>query len=298
MRVRRVAQIGAGVVGGATGRALIHHGFDVVFVDVEPRVLDSLRGAGHVAIHPDEFDGAGVDAFLISVPSCLDGNPHGVEYVCEAATSLGRVIARKTEYSVVVVRSAVPPGTTEGFVVPILESHSGKRAGRDFGVAVNPEYLREKTAFEDFMAPRLVLVGALDDRSAEAVEALYGWVSCPVVRVSMREAEMQKFVHNVFNAAKISFFNEMRWLCRDIGAKADVVFPLVCLSAEGMWNPAYGTRDRGAFDGMCLPKDTEALYRWAFERGRELELVHAVLNVNDEARLGSVTREAAPQPGR
>jgi UDPglucose 6-dehydrogenase len=111
----------------------------------------------------------------------------------------------------------------------------------------------------------------------------------------MREAEMEKFVHNVYNAAKISFFNEMRWLCQDAGVSADAVFPLVCLSAEGMWNPAYGTRHGGPFEGKCLPKDTEALYRWAFENGRELALVHAVLDVNEDAgRLAGTLGASEP----
>jgi len=284
MKVRRVAQIGAGVVGGAVGVGLLRHGFDVVFVDVEPRILERLRAAGHMAVHPDAFDAAGVDVFLISVPTCLNGDHEGFGELREAAGRLGDLLRETSDYSVVVVRSAVLPGTTEKVVIPILESRSGKRAGEDFGVAVNPEYLREKTALEDFLAPRLVLIGALDDRSAEAVEALYSWARCPVTRVSMREAEMHKFVHNVYNAAKISFFNEMRWLCRDIAVDPEAIFPHVCVSAEGMWNRAYGTRDGGAFSGKCLPKDTEALYRWAFEQGRDLTLVHAVLEVNEEAR--------------
>lgn len=180
-----------------------------------------------------------------------------------------------------VVRSTVPPGTTEELIIPAVEEESGKRAGRDFGVCMNPEYLREATAQEDFSRPWLVTIGQLDERSGEALQALYAGYDCPVYRVGLREAEMQKYVHNVCNAAKISFFNEMRSMCDELNISADAVFALVAKSAEAMWNPAYGTKNLGPFSGMCLPKDTQAFYAWGKERGLELPYLRAVIAVNE-----------------
>ena len=91
---------------------------------------------------------------------------------------------------------------------------------------------------------------------------------------------MQKFVHNIFNATKISFFNEMRLVCRQMRLDCEKIFPCVVQSAEAMWNPLYGARDLGPFGGSCLPKDTIAFLSWAKEQGMETPLVDAVLRVN------------------
>ena len=178
-------------------------------------------------------------------------------------------------------------GTTEEVVIPILEEYSGKNAGRDFGICANPEYLRERCAEEDFSNPWIVVIGELDKRSGDLLQEVYHWVDCPIYRIPIKEAEMQKFVHNLFNANKISFFNEMRLVCQQLGLDCEKIFPLVAQSAEAIWNPLYGTRDLGPFGGSCLPKDTIAFLSWAKKRGMEIPLVDAVLKVNEalEKRL-------------
>ena len=157
-----------------------------------------------------------------------------------------------------------------------------KKAGEDFGVCMNPEYLRENRNEEDFKNPWLVTIGELDSKSGEAIEGIYDPHKCPIIHLPLEAAEMQKYVHNLFNACKISFFNEMRVVCEAVNVDADKVFELVVKSAEAQWNPQYGIRDFGAYGGTCLPKDTTAFMAWAKdELGKSMPLLRAVIRVND-----------------
>jgi UDPglucose 6-dehydrogenase len=274
--------VGSGLVGQATGKGLAAKGFKVTFIDVRPAVVSQLRRQGYQAFEASEVKKTDAAIFMLSVPT-YSPKPgiNGLDFVKEAATSIGSWLSKTDKYCLVVVRSTVLPGTTEGTIIPILEEYSGKGAGRDFGVCTNPEYLRERCAEEDFLNPWLVLIGELDKRSGDLLQEVYHWVNCPIYRVSLKEAEMEKFVHNLFNANKISFFNEMRLACRQMGLDCEKVFPSVAQSAEASWNHLYGTRDLGPFAGSCLPKDTIAFLSWAKEQGMETPLVDAMLRVNE-----------------
>jgi len=274
--------VGSGLVGQATGKGLVAKGFRVTFIDVRPAIVNQLRQQGYEAFEASEVKKTDAAIFMLSVPTySLKPGINGLDFVKEAATSIGNWLSRTDKYCLVVVRSTVLPGTIKEVVTPILEEHSGKNAGRDFGICMNPEYLREHCAEEDFLNPWLVLIGELDKRSGDLLQEVYHWVNCPIYRVSLKEAEIQKFVHNLFNAAKISFFNEMRLVCRQMGLDCEKVFPLVAQSAEAIWNHSYGTRDLGPFAGSCLPKDTIAFLSWAKEQGMETPLVDAMLKVNE-----------------
>jgi UDPglucose 6-dehydrogenase len=286
--------VGSGLVGQATGKGLATKGFKVTLIDVRPAIVNQLRGEGYEAFEVSEVKKPDTDIFLLSPPTySLKPGINGLDFVKEAATSVGRWLSKIDKYCLVVIRSTVLPGTTEGTIIPILEEYSGKGAGRDFGVCMNPEYLRERCAEEDFLNPWLVLIGELDKRSGDLLQEVYHWVNCPVYRLPIKEAEIQKFVHNLFNAAKISFFNEMRLACRQMGLDCERVFSLVTQSAEAIWNPIYGTKDLGPFGGSCLPKDTAAFLSWAKEQGIETPLVDAVLRVNQ-----ALVRRLEPTPGR
>lgn len=274
--------VGSGLVGQATGKGLVAKGFDVTFIDVRPAIVNQLRQQGYEAFEASEVKKPDADIFMLSVPTySLKPGINGLDFVREAATSIGSWLSKTDKYCLVVVRSTVLPGTTEEVVIPILEEYSGKNAGRDFGICANPEYLRERYAEEDFSNPWIVVIGELDRRSGDLLQEVYHWVDCPVYRVLIKEAEMEKFVHNLFNANKISFFNETRLACQRMGLDCGKFFPLVAQSAEASWNPLYGTRDLGPFGGSCLPKDTVAFLSWAKEQGMETPLVDAVLKVNE-----------------
>ncbi|MBI2832137.1 MAG: hypothetical protein HYX79_07770 [Chloroflexi bacterium] len=308
----KILIVGSGIVGEATGTTLLQHGFDVTFSDASPDVVKRLGAKGYNAFEAGKLEKPEVDVYMVSVPtypidlckdeaaaekleksmSPLEWCEIGIDFTKSASITIGKWLAKADRYQVVVIRSAVLPGTTEDLVIPLLQEHSGKKAGRDFGVCVNPEYLREKESFEDLANPWVTVIGEMDKRSGDKLEDLYRWATCPMYRgLSLKEAEMQKFIHNLFNAAKISFFNEMRLVSERIGVNASKIIPIVVKSAEGIWNPEYGTKDYGPFGGKCLPKDTLAFLSWAKRGGMETRVLEAVVEVNRvyEKRLQSVS---------
>ena len=278
----RIAIIGSGVVGQATGIAFLNKGFDITFVDNNTDVVKELDAKGYQAILTEALEPQKISIFFVSVPTYISDDDGGISYMRTAAENLGVWLSQKSDYSLVVIRSTILPGTTEKVIIPTIEKYSRKKAGQDFGVCVNPEYLREKSALSDFEKPWVVVIGEMNKRDGDILQDIYHRVECPVHRVSIREAEMQKFVHNLFNANKISFFNEMRQVCRELGISCEKMFQLVTESAEGMWNPAYGTKDMGPFAGACLPKDSKAFQRFAKENLKiEMRMLQAMLELNE-----------------
>lgn len=276
--------VGSGVVGQATGKGFIAKEHEVIFVDINPEVLSKLRGEGYRVCSPNLLEQEeGIDAFFLAISTPTVDSRIKLDFLTSAVASLGDgYVGKKDNYCIIVVRSTVPPGTIEGQLIPLLEKHSGKRAGKDFGVCMNPEYLREGSNEEDFKNPWLVTIGELDVQSGEMLEKIYGRHNYPIVHTSIKEAEVQKYIHNLFNACKISFFNEMRMICAKLEVDTDKVFELVAKSAEGSWNPKYGIKDLGPYGGSCLPKDTVAFHTWARdELGESMPLLEAVMEINE-----------------
>jgi len=279
----RIAVIGSGVVGKATGIGLISTGHQVKFFDINPERVEELEKEGYQAKGPDLLNVHDFDAFFFTVSTpTVDGKIH-LGFLESAVANLGKLIKEKKDYFVVVGRSTMPPGTTEEFIIPLLEKYSGKKAGLDFGVCMNPEYLREKTSKDDFMRPWIIVIGALDKRSGDTLCQIYNSYECPIHQVSLKEAEMQKYVHNLFNATKITFFNEMRGICKALDLDADKIFKITAESAEGSWNKMYGIRDMGPFEGSCLPKDTAAFSGWVKEKfgDNKTRLLDTTIAVNE-----------------
>jgi UDPglucose 6-dehydrogenase len=185
---------------------------------------------------------------------------------------------------VLVFRSTMPPGTTRQRLIPALEAGSGKKAGVDFLVCYNPEYLRAENAVNDFLELKFLTLGTAEpgDAAARAVRELFTGFENPVItELTFDEAEYQKYVHNVYNAVKISYFNEMRAAARRLGlSRVQPIFELTARTAEAAWNPAYGTRDAGPFGGACLPKDTAAWSGFARGAGLSTDVVEAARSVN------------------
>ncbi len=281
-----VLTVGAGVVGHAEGTALRAHGHRVTFSDVDEVVLSKRRAEGLETTPMSALDLVAIDVVLLAVPTpTLDGAVD-LRHLELAATTIGDALGSASasepgRYRVVIVRSTVPPGTTQDVVIPLLEANAGRRAGVDFGVCVSPEYLRQRVAVSDSVAPRLVVIGELDARSGDVAERLNAGFACPVFRVPIRDAEFHKYAHNLSNASKIALFNELRRAAIAIGVDAERVFGLVARSSESVWNPEYGTRDLGPFAGACLPKDLEAFLTWADREGLDLPIIAAVGESND-----------------
>lgn len=277
----RIAVIGSGFVGQATGRGFAKHGNEVIFYDTDLSKVESLKSDNFSAELVKPGVAIDADVIMLCVPTPTQNDEINLSIIESAAAWVGQSIRSSKKYHLIVVRSTVLPGTTEELVLRIIEQNSSKKAGTDFGLAMQPEYLRQVTANEDFERPWFVMIGQYDQKSGDILEKLYSPFSPPhIERCTIREAETQKYVHNLFNAVKISFFNEMRTVCEAESLNAETIFLSVAESCEGIWNPLYGLKDKGAFDGACLPKDTQAFAAWSQKNGYEVEVLKAVIEQN------------------
>lgn len=284
--MKHIAIIGAGIVGTATGKGLASLGHDVTFCDIDEAKLAKLREEGFDACSTKELSGRDVDVVLLIIATPTVDKHIVTDYLISGVRDVAEsVLATSAKRVTVAVRSTVLPGTTERLVIPELEKHSGKRAGRDFGVCMNPEFLRAETPEKDFMHPKGIIIGAIDQASAQALSAVYEPLKAPIHVCSPREAEMAKYCCNIFDACKIAFFNEMRTVADAAEIDADNVFPLVKEMCEACWNPGYGLRDMGPFDGMCFPKDTGAFLSWAKENLKlPMDILGAMIEENAEMK--------------
>jgi UDPglucose 6-dehydrogenase len=282
----KIAIIGSGVIGKATGLGLIEAGHEVTFVDIKEDLIKNLNQEGHQAVLAEDLDVNAIQAFFLTVLTPTVKGEIVLDYLKKALENLGRKLKAKKDYCLIVGRSTMPPQTTEELIIPMIEKYSGKKYSKDFGVCMNPEYLREISSESDFKNPWVIVIGTNDDKSYETLKEIYANYECPVYRLSFKAAEMQKYVHNLFNAAKISFFNEMRMVGEKVGfsdEKMDEIFKITAVSSEGIWNKMYGLKNYGAFGGSCLPKDTKAFSTFAKKRYNfKTKLLDQVIEVNDD----------------
>ena len=278
---KNILIIGSGVVGQATGKGFHSKGHRVVFHDVNADVLSRLSEEGYETC--SDYDLREFDVSILGVCTPTRHDKIVLSYLYSAVEKLGGKLADINRYHLVVVRSTCLPGTTEQEIIPMLEYYSGKKVGEDFGVCTNPEFLRAASAEEDSLHPWLIVIGAYDERSGKELEQLYQPFGAEIVITELKVAEMMKYVHNLFNATKISFFNEMHIVCQNLGIDSQAVNSLVVKSAEGMWNPKYGTVGGRPYGGSCLPKDTRAFRSFAGDLNLSpMTLLDAAIKVNEE----------------
>jgi GDP-mannose 6-dehydrogenase len=172
------------------------------------------------------------------------------------------------------------PGTVRNRLVPILEETSGRRIGNDFGVCMNPEFMREGSAIDDYYHPSQIVIGEFDQRSGDAVEAMYDAVNAPMVRASIETAEMVKYVSNAFHATKVVFANEIGNLCKVHGIDGCQVMDIFCRDRRLNISPTY-LKPGFAFGGSCLPKDLRALLYDAKQHDVDSPLLDAVMRSNE-----------------
>ncbi|AFD00871.1 putative UDP-glucose 6-dehydrogenase [Methanocella conradii HZ254] len=294
----RISIIGTGYVGTVTGACFAHLGNEVICVDVDPKRVESInRGvppiyeegldellkahAGKNLSATLDYDYAvsNSDVSFICVPTPTDESGKiDLRFVREASRSIGERLKAKDSYHVVVVKSTVVPQTTQEVVTPILEETSGKKAGLDFGVGMNPEFLREGKAVHDFMHPDRIVIGGDDPKALGIIKGLYAGYTCPILEVDTKTAEMIKYVSNAFLATKISFSNEVGNICKRLGIDTYKVMEGVGLDAR--ISPYFLNSGLG-FGGSCFPKDVKALIGKASEIDYEPILLKTVLKVND-----------------
>jgi GDP-mannose 6-dehydrogenase len=295
-----VSVFGLGYVGSVSAASFAADGHTVIGVDVNAdkvaslnegrspiveKGLDELIRAGsengslrattstEEAVHASELS-----LLCVGTPSRRNGSLDltYLERVCE---QIGAALKRKDAYHVVVVRSTVLPGTTHELVIPTLERASGKQYGTGFGVTVNPEFLREGTAIQDFRNPPLTLVGHNYKSDAAPTQALYGRVEAPLVNTSIRTAEMIKYASNTWHALKVCFANEIGNLCKRVDIDSHEVMDIFCRD-EKLNLSSYYMKPGFAFGGSCLPKDVRALQYRAKEVDLEMPVIQAILGSN------------------
>jgi UDPglucose 6-dehydrogenase len=319
----RVTVVGTGYVGLVTGAGLAELGHTVVCIDVDERKVAALnrgdppiferglqallqRNLGARLHATTDLNAAVLDSELtficVGTPSREDGSIN-VSFVQQVAEQIGVVLATATRFHAVVVKSTVVPGTSDQIVAPTLERASGRLAGVDFGVGVNPEFLTEGQAVDDFLRPDRIVIGG-DRRTVSMLRDLYtGFKGVPIVETNAPTAEMIKYASNALLATAISFSNEIANLGSSIGG-IDVVEVMraVHLSrylttplgdGTSVTAPLSSFFEAGCgYGGSCLPKDVAALAARGREIGSPLPLLEAVARINDEqpARLLDLLR--------
>lgn len=306
----RVAIIGTGYVGLVSGACLAHKGHTVTCVDIDRRKIDminSRRPPIHEAgleellagVVPERLSATadlaaavkGAELTMIAVGTPFDGSQIDLSYIERAAWEIGEALADKDEYHVVVVKSTVVPGTTENVVLPILERASGKKAGADFGVGMNPEFLKEGEAIADFMNPDRVVIGGIDDASIDRQADLYNpFPGVDIVRTTPSTAEMVKYTSNALLATLISFSNEIGNTSAALGVDAMEVMKGVHLDKRFSPILSDGQRVRPGmlsylapgcgFGGSCFPKDVKSIIAHGQRLGQPMRLLEAVASVN------------------
>jgi UDPglucose 6-dehydrogenase len=308
----KVTIVGSGYVGLVSAAGLCEKGHEVTCVDLNSRVVDQINQGSspiHEAGLPEllRFH-AGTrlrattnlteavvasDLTLITVGTPYGGQGIDLSQIRAASIAIGEALKQREGYHVVAVKSTVVPGTTDDLVTPLLAKHSGKWPGPDFGVGVNPEFLREGEAVADFLNPDRIVIGGFDGRTVEVLGCLYeGFRGVDRIATSNRTAEMIKYASNALLATMISFANEIGNLCATIGS-VDVVDVVRGVHLDRRLSPRLpsGQRIRPGFlsyleagcgfGGSCFPKDVQALVAHGEQLGSRMPLLKAVIEVND-----------------
>ncbi len=297
----RISIFGLGYVGTVSAGCLANDGHEVVGVDpvatkvdlinegkspiIEAEIGDiiaSTVNSGRLRATRDTAEAiANTDISFVCVgtPSQVNGNLD-LRYIRHACEEIGRALREKSGEHVVVIRSTILPGTMRNIVIPMLEESSGKKAGKDFGVCNNPEFLREGTAVRDFYGPPKTVIGEIDRCSGEALAAIYQHLDAPLIRTSLETAEMVKYIDNCWHALKIGFANEIGNLAKAVNVDSHEVMKIFCQDKKLNISPAY-LMPGFAFGGSCLPKDLRALSYQAKMHDLQLPILTSILPSNE-----------------
>ena len=316
----KLSVFGIGYVGCVSAACFASDGHEVIGVDVnaakveiinsgrspivEPGMSELMQTAvasGRLSATTDTtaaVNDSELSLICVGTPSNANGSLD-LRYITRVCEEIGAVLKNKRKRHVVVIRSTMLPGTIENTVIPTLEKSSGKTAGEDFGVCINPEFLREGSSLKDFYAPPFTLIGADDPQTAELVRQLYAEIDAPIFVTSLKAAEMVKYACNCFHALKVSFANEFGSICKAAGVDSHAVMEIFCQDTKLNLSPYY-LKPGFAFGGSCLPKDLRAINYRAKELDVEVPVLSAILPSNRlqiERALDMVSRTGKKRIG-
>lgn len=319
----KLAVVGTGYVGLVSGVCLAAKGHDVTCVDLNPAIVERLNRA-EPTIHerglPEllaEVHAAGNFRATTKLAEALEGaetvilavgtpSENGVidlKYIRAASAEIGSILRDRDDHLSVIVKSTVVPGTTDTVVRKEIEAASGKRLGEGFGLGMNPEFLREGEAIEDFMEPDRIVFGHEDERTLARLRELYAPWDVDKLEVNTRTAEMIKYANNCLLATQISAVNEIANLAAAVGG-IDVMEVMAGVHLDKRWNPILDAGHNASranpkiltylvpgcgFGGSCFPKDVQALRSQGEALGLKMDILNAVLSIN-EAQPGQVLR--------
>jgi GDP-mannose 6-dehydrogenase len=297
----KISIFGLGYVGTVTAGCFAQNGHEIVGVDpIEIKVdlinegrspiieadigeiIASTTQAGRLRATHDATQAireTELSFICVGTPSQTNGNLD-LRYIRRICEQIGQALKDKATRHTVVVRSTILPGTMSKIVIPILEEFSGKKAGTDFGVCHNPEFLREGSAVRDFNCPPKTVIGEVDEASGDKVAVLYGKLDAPLIRTDLDTSEMVKYIDNCWHALKIGFANEIGNLCKSLTIDAHKVMDIFCRDEKLNISPAY-LKPGFAFGGSCLPKDLRALSYQAKTYDLELPIITSILPSNE-----------------
>lgn len=291
-----ISIIGSGTVGIAVGRGLKELGNKVMFYDIDEKRVQELRNLGFQATADLDHAVRESNISFLCVPTPTWKNKIDLRHVKSATESLARSLKNKEGYYVVVVKSTVVPTTTEKIIIPLLEEHSGKKVGPDIGVCTNPEFLTEihhswtddSSLARDFFTEERIVIGEFDKKSGDIIETLYKPLGVPIFRTDLKTAEMIKYAANCALASRISYWNEIYYICQKLGIDSNLVARVAAMDKR---IGKYGTIHGKAFGGKCLPKDLEAFIGFAEELGYEPKLLKAIVEINERIKADRGVRE-------
>ena len=297
-----ISIIGSGYVGLTAGTGLASKDHNVTCVDIdeekvgkinngEPPIyeeglselLEEVVSEGNLKASTNTIEAVkNSDVTFLSVGTPMqDEGSINLEYVKQAARDAGKALMEKEKYHLFVIKSTVVPKTTEKHIIPILEEETGKKVGEDFGVCMNPEFLREGTALDDFMNPDRIVIGEYDEKSGDVLEDIYSEFDTKILRTSLRAAELIKYASNSVLATKISFINEIGNLCKKLDI--DVYEVADGIGLDERVNREFLNSGPG-WGGSCFPKDVRALISFMEERNVESDVLESVVDSNEKQK--------------
>ena len=316
----RISIFGIGYVGCVSAACFARAGHEVIGVDVNPTKVDIINSGKSPIVEPginelihdevkarrlsattdssEAIKASDISLVCVGTPSKPNGSLN-LEHVRKVCEEIGAALAAKGARHTVVIRSTMLPGSIESVAQPALEKTSGKKAGKDFGICVNPEFLREGTSLKDFYGPPFTLIGADEEQTASVVSSLYANIDAPVFTTSVKTAEMVKYVCNCFHALKVSFANEIGNICKALELDSHEVMNVFCADTK-LNLSSYYLKPGFAFGGSCLPKDLRAVSYKAKELDVEVPVLSAISITNRlqvEKALDMVLRTGNKQVG-
>jgi GDP-mannose 6-dehydrogenase len=296
----RISIFGLGYVGAVCAGCLSARGHQVIGVDVSAKKIELINNGKSPIVEPgleallqqglasgnlrgttdvtEAVLNSDVSFICVGTPSKKNGDLE-LNYIEGVCREIGLAMRDKNERHTVVVRSTVLPGTAKNVVLPILQDCSGKQAGVDFGLAVNPEFLRESTAIKDYDFPPMTVIGELDQASGDLLESIYSELDAPIIRKGIDVAEMIKYTCNVWHATKVTFANEIGNIAKAAGVDGRAVMEVICQDHKLNLSKYY-MKPGFAFGGSCLPKDVRALSYRAGAMDVDAPLIGSLMRSN------------------